>query len=538
MRSLKELRKAAGLTQSELAEKTGLRQATVSALENGRSRAQSGSIHALASALNQPPAVVEKVLASGPKASTQTTREAFNPETLGDLQFNWHNAKRATEGHTKQWKEAMMFLDPILKRHPEFLEARRMMRIAAVNAALKIPISDRIPPPQSFIGRAQKRTEENSPLEAIEILEEKVFVYLPTDVKANLALYTAASAADLPQTAQFAIEFAATHNQRDKLIFQRLAEHYRMTGQLNKACDALQHVTHIDPTDLAAQKSLRDAMAEASMKSGTIEKKDTAQAASLEKDQKIGMTSAAKQKEIHRLTTLYQQTPDSPEAASIIKRAIALSLDLGQEDTEYLERAYDLQETLIKDVSDDPVLYAQLDQIKLQIHTRKLAEAENSSSRSNDDPAYQTQKAAYLQTRFEIAERNALTNPTNAEAQLEYGESLINLGKLKEAVKPLQKAKKDPRGAIDIAAMILLSDCFLAGSLTELALKEIEAAITKINPADGNDKSDLQWKDLHYRKALILDKLGQPDQAKTIFADIYAQDSEYRDVEERVWMEG
>jgi transcriptional regulator with XRE-family HTH domain len=49
--SLREYRKRVGLTQSELAAQAGIRSATLSALENGRSRPHSGTIHALAKVL-------------------------------------------------------------------------------------------------------------------------------------------------------------------------------------------------------------------------------------------------------------------------------------------------------------------------------------------------------------------------------------------------------------------------------------------------------------------------------------------------------
>ncbi|MBT8045331.1 MAG: helix-turn-helix domain-containing protein [Verrucomicrobiae bacterium] len=52
MMTLRELRKQQGLTQAELAEKAGLRQATLSAIENGRSRPHAGTVRALAEVLN------------------------------------------------------------------------------------------------------------------------------------------------------------------------------------------------------------------------------------------------------------------------------------------------------------------------------------------------------------------------------------------------------------------------------------------------------------------------------------------------------
>lgn len=51
VKTLKDLRKSLGLTQADLSNRSGLRQATISALENGLSEAHSGTILALATAL-------------------------------------------------------------------------------------------------------------------------------------------------------------------------------------------------------------------------------------------------------------------------------------------------------------------------------------------------------------------------------------------------------------------------------------------------------------------------------------------------------
>jgi transcriptional regulator with XRE-family HTH domain/fido (protein-threonine AMPylation protein) len=62
MPSLRDLRTTAGLTQGDLAKVSGLRQATISALENGRSTAHSGTVLALAAALETDPDSIRAAL--------------------------------------------------------------------------------------------------------------------------------------------------------------------------------------------------------------------------------------------------------------------------------------------------------------------------------------------------------------------------------------------------------------------------------------------------------------------------------------------
>ncbi len=76
MPNLTDHRKQAELTQAELAARSGLRAATISALENGRSSAHPGTVRALASALNVEPDTIRAALAE--------TQSAFGPTGGGD----------------------------------------------------------------------------------------------------------------------------------------------------------------------------------------------------------------------------------------------------------------------------------------------------------------------------------------------------------------------------------------------------------------------------------------------------------------------
>ena len=62
MATLKELRKQLGFTQAELARRSGLRQATLSALENGQNKPHSGTVLALANALETDEVSIQKAL--------------------------------------------------------------------------------------------------------------------------------------------------------------------------------------------------------------------------------------------------------------------------------------------------------------------------------------------------------------------------------------------------------------------------------------------------------------------------------------------
>lgn len=576
MTTLKDLRRKVALTQAELAGKCGLRQATISSIENGRSKPHPSTLSALAAALKTniervetalrpmapnpistsmtepnptsptsaaphmgsysanvlPEAQAPKIVAIHPVAHDP---EAFDPEQLGELARNWTNAQRATDKHAQQWNEAMEFLDPILKKHPGFLKARVLMRTAELEAGLKIPLSDRIPPPQSYIAKAAKKLGQGQAEEALQILEEKVFVYLPTHLKANMVLHQAAIALGLKATARFALEFAATHNPDAKEAFTTLADYYSSIGELEEACMALKRITTIDPSDVSARTAYKNMVASASMQDGTIAEKNHDQRIDLERRAKRALTEEQKRGEIEELVAVYRQPEDNgdatPEAKEGLRRASQHARELGEKHPADLERALEIQHLLVEAYPNDPVLIAGIDELSVALAEQRLCAAEEQQAQS---PEVEALREALAETSLEAAQRAILANPTSGELQLSLGKAFIAVGKFREAVKPLQKAKKDPRSGNDIAAMSLLADCFKAGGLLELARSELDNAITSLERRGDRD-TDQQWKTVKYQIAQLLAESGEDAESKRIFAEIYAKDSDFKDVEKRVW---
>ena len=118
MPTLKELRLQAGLTQADLATRSGLREATLSALENGRSQPHSATVASIASALNLDIDTVHAAIAqtraiSGPSAKVDASEQlshdwpflaGLDPDLrsgLGrSLVAEWTHSSTAIEGNT------------------------------------------------------------------------------------------------------------------------------------------------------------------------------------------------------------------------------------------------------------------------------------------------------------------------------------------------------------------------------------------------------------------------------------------------------
>ncbi len=84
MSTFKDLRKLAGFTQHALAAKSGLRQATISALENGRSVAHPGTVSALAAALKTDADTISKAISMFQRSE----RNHWAEEMTGPMHFD------------------------------------------------------------------------------------------------------------------------------------------------------------------------------------------------------------------------------------------------------------------------------------------------------------------------------------------------------------------------------------------------------------------------------------------------------------------
>ena len=90
MTTLRDIRVQAGLTQAELADRSGVRQATISAIENGRSKPHRGTLLAIGQVLSVPPEELQhavnqpvKPITSADNACTRNASSSGNPPGLG-----------------------------------------------------------------------------------------------------------------------------------------------------------------------------------------------------------------------------------------------------------------------------------------------------------------------------------------------------------------------------------------------------------------------------------------------------------------------
>ena len=92
--SIRERRAELGWTQAELSKRTGVPQADISRLENGRLDARWSTIHRLSAALADPAVLPQRSLSNGRKTTTATPTATTKKWTPRGTVLKIDNAKR------------------------------------------------------------------------------------------------------------------------------------------------------------------------------------------------------------------------------------------------------------------------------------------------------------------------------------------------------------------------------------------------------------------------------------------------------------
>ena len=484
------------------------------------------------SAFSSRPASPSK--AAGPKLTNAFGDGAENFEIRGlapEDKTKWETAKRAVSQHLKQWDYAKQLLTPLIEQHPEFLDARRLKREVEINAHWTPGWREKFPSPASFISDAKAELTKGNPLEAIQILERKVFVYLPGDTNAAKVLHDAALELNLPKTALFALETAVRCNPEEIEPRVLLADHYEQTADFNSAVSVYAQILIIDPTRHDIVVKHKDAMARGSLLAGMGVKDDDLRR-DLEQREKRGLDPEQKRLEIYKLVDAYNADKDNPDSIAGLKRAGGFAEELRDWET-----AASIYTALLSFNPADGTLRAKVENINLKLSEQNLetlragVELLSGEAKTERESQIAEAQAAFNQARLNIAESRVAANPTEKTARLELGAILIDLARPKEALQHLQQAVNDPKCEID--ARILLARAFETGGLKDFAVKELEKALQAVEQRKLPNQAE-KSNEVRYSLGLLYERMGQTDKAAAAFMEIFAVDSTYRDVAERV----
>jgi tetratricopeptide (TPR) repeat protein len=430
---------------------------------------------------------------------------------------------------------AVQLLLPVVKAEPHFLEGRIKLRKA--EAAVKKAagggkkflggLSGGGLSNMKIAGKVKKEPEAALP-ELEDLLAED-----PYNAQLNSLLYEAAVALNMTETAAFALETIREGHPTDTKNMHRLAQHYMLNKEPEKAADTFQAILRVDNTDGEARKGVTNANAQASISRqgwGQRESvrdllKNKEQSKSLEENSRKGMTA---EQIDGRLAEWGEKYNEDPQNINVVKKIGDL-----YEQKEDLPSALQWYEYAFGLNTADSALGSKVQQLRDRIEDMHFTALKADLEANPDAPDAAQKRAEFddlVQTRrlrqITSAKDRVEKNPTDLQLRFEYGSALLGAGQLSEAIAELQKAKNNPN--IRNRATLMLARCYEQKGIYDLALRQLSEVAAELLGMDNTKKEVL------YFKGLIHEKLGQKDEALDAFKQIYEVDYGYLDVAQRV----
>jgi tetratricopeptide (TPR) repeat protein len=422
----------------------------------------------------------------------------------------------------------------VLKAEPDFLPGRQLLRKAEIAKAAASGKKSLLSGGGLSTMKISSQVKKD-PVGAIAEIE-KSLENEPHSQALNLLLRDAAMAANMPETATFALETIVSGAPRDTKMLHELAKHYVEQDHAEKAVEIYTRISDINPTDLIAIKAGKDAAARASMKKGGWEKegatyrdlmRDAATAVSLEQQSRVVRSAEMIDQQLAELGAKYEENPQNVDVARRIAELYEQKEDLANA-VQWFTYAAGLTN------NTDAALVRKAADLRIKQYDTSIEEFENYLAAVDADSPEAAQAREQLETirreRAEIELQEARTrverNPTDLMFRYELGDILVRLADYKDAIPELQKARQNPN--VRLKAMNLLGKCFVERNMLDLAAKTLEDAASELLAMDAVKK------DIVYNLGLVYEKMGDNEKSIGCMKQIYEVDYGYRDVAERV----
>ncbi len=446
--------------------------------------------------------------------------------------------KAQSAAELRNFGYAITLLLNVLKDEPAFLEGRRLLR--------KVEVANTRGKKSTFLGLDTSGLSLSSlklggkgpkdPLQAI-LAAEKILETDPYNESANLALRDAAMAAEMVETATFALETLAEGHPKSPKLLHELGRHYTQLEMHEKAVAVYNRIISIAPNDLQAAKLSKDSAARLSMRqegwdsaeSGDYRKliKNVDEAVSLEQKNRF-----VKSEDVidQQLAELYAKIEGEPQNIDLVRRYASLCDQKG--DLELALQWY----TYANELSGgtDGGLLRRITEVQGKILEARIREHESEHAAMAEDDPRRAGISAKLETlRHERhaliineARKSVERNPTDLVLRFELGQYLVEDGQYSEAIKELQKARNSPNTRV--RATYLLGRCYEAKNMHDLARDMLLEASNEYTNMDNTKKEIL------YLLGKVYDRMGSKKEALETFKQIYAVDYDFRDVAQLV----
>lgn len=429
----------------------------------------------------------------------------------------------------RNYDYAIQMYESAMEADPGNPDARRNFRLALIRKY------DAEGYPKGFGLGGLKTIGISKNPEKLLVETEKLVAKDPKSIKYNLRVAETLAAMNHHDAACAVLEFAAKAGdlKKDKQapqLLMLLAKEYGETGRADEASKILARAAKLAPND----KQIAVLQKELSAK--TYHNKVGTAKSSYDLVQNREEASLLEKKRAGQLTdedaeALIRVEEDKLKENPLDRRAIREIGDILDKRKKWLEAYNRLMEFVKVDPSATEVA-EMASKYKNKYFDGMIMLCQK---KAQADPAKAAAYNAKMQEfrdekkKFQLEDfgRQVEAAPTDLEKRYFYGQALLDAGNHAEAFKQFQKAVKSPK--YSKKAGLAMGQCLLTMGrieMAEMAFQQVEKQLQ-----DGDE--DLH-KDLMYLEADLLEKKGDKPAALDKFRELYMQDMEFKDVEQRI----
>jgi tetratricopeptide (TPR) repeat protein len=373
--------------------------------------------------------------------------------------------------------------------------------------------------------------------EKLLVETEKIVAKDPKGLKYNHRVAQLLSDMGHKEAAMAVLEFTARYgdvkgdSKNAPQVFKLLAQVYSDNGRVDEANKALARATKLAPND----KSLKELQKQLSAKSyhdkfksvksshDLVRNKDEAQ--KLEAKRRAGPQTA------EGAAAIIAEAEEALKANPLDRRAIRQIGEALAGVKKYREANKRLLDFLKVDASATEIGEIAADYMNKYFMHEKQKYVKHAQQHPEKKAACEAKirELDEQKKKFNLQEfaRQVESAPTDLEKRYRFGKALFETGDHANAFKQFQKAVKSPKYAKH--AGLMMGQCLITLERIEMA----EMAFQKVEEQLGEGDDDLR-KDLMYFEGELAQKKGETAKALDIFRNLYMEDMEFRDVEEKI----
>jgi tetratricopeptide (TPR) repeat protein len=433
----------------------------------------------------------------------------------------------------ENYEYAIDLFTQILTKEPTNYDVRKGLRAAQLRKAggggglLKKLWGDAKSSP--LIAKAQIPLHAGNYAEALQIAEQ-VLNKEPQNSAAHRIVVDAAAKMEMPKTAVLSLEILAGNSPKDREVAIRFANALADTGDVVRGESILAALSREFPGDTELSQALKNISARKTMEKGGYDAlaegkgsyrdilKDAEEAKQLEQENRQVKAEDAAENLIKEYESRLQAEPNN----------LKLLRNLADLYTQKKEFAKALEFYGKIKATDVGAADASLDKAIAEATSRKFDHDTTQLDQTAPDYAEKAAKIQAEKQAYQLSEcqKRVERFPTDLQIRFELGQLYFQMGKIGEAIAEFQKAQTNPNRKVK--SMNYLGQCYARRNMNELAVRTFELAL-KEKPTWDEEK-----KDLAYNLGTVLEKMGKRVEANKQYEEIFAQQSDYKDVDQKV----